>query len=168
MHSVGLTERPVVLVIEDEPLILMNALDIVTGAGFEALEAASADEAILILASRDDIRVVFTDIRMRGCMDGLKLTHAVRHRWPLIEFIVTSGYSTVDASQLPSGARFFKKPYQPTQIVQVLRELLLDPFKSKSLAATDGVTQSFQGAAMHVVIGKYPSLGSGMSCSVGR
>ena len=41
--------RPVVLVVEDEPLMLMDALDLVTGAGFEAIGAKNADEAILIL-----------------------------------------------------------------------------------------------------------------------
>ena len=83
--------RPVVLVVEDEPLMLMDALDLVTGAGFEAIGAKNADEAILILENRNDIRVVFTDVNMPGSMDGIKLAHAVRNRWPPIEIIVTSG-----------------------------------------------------------------------------
>ena len=143
MHSVDLTKRPVVLVIEDEPLILLNALDIVTGAGFEALQAASADEAIRILVRHDDVRVVFTDICMRGCMDGLQLTHAVRDRWPLIQLIVTSGKTTVNEYQLPRGVRFIKKPYQPSQIAQALRELVFEPFESKLLETADVVAESF-------------------------
>ena len=63
-------KHPVVLVVEDEPLMLMNALELVAGAGFEVISARSADEAILILESRDDIRVIFTDINMPGSMDG--------------------------------------------------------------------------------------------------
>ena len=123
MQLVNLKKRSVVLVVEDEQLILMNALDIVTDAGFEAIEARSADGAIRILASRDDIRVIFTDINMPGCMNGLNLVHAVRRKWPLIQFIVTSGYESVDESTLPVGGRFLTKPYRPSQIVQVLREL---------------------------------------------
>lgn len=123
MQLVDLKERSVVLVVEDEQLVLMNALDIVTDAGFEAVEAKSADGAIRILASRDDIRVIFTDINMPGCMNGLNLVHAVRRKWPLIQFIVTSAYMNVDESALPAGGRFFAKPYRPSQIARVLREL---------------------------------------------
>src|SRR5947199_10022778 len=72
--------RPVVLIVEDEFLLRMNAIDMIRGAGFEAVEAADADEAIRILETRRDITVVFTDIQMPGSMDGLKLARAVRGR----------------------------------------------------------------------------------------
>jgi CheY-like chemotaxis protein len=117
-------QRSVVLVIEDEPLILAYAAEIITNAGFEALAARSGDEAIRFLACRDDIRVVFTDIVMRGCMDGLKLAHAIRRKWPPIQLIVTSAYTTVEEGQLPTGGRFIKKPYQPPDVALVLRELV--------------------------------------------
>ena len=116
-------QRSVILVIEDEPLILEYAVEIVTDAGFEALAARSADEAIRFLACRDDIRVLFTDIVMRGCMDGLKLAHAIRRKWPPIRLIVTSAYTTLEEGQLPAGGRFIKKPYQPPDVALVLREL---------------------------------------------
>ena len=90
-------------------------------AGFEVIEAANADEAIAILESRRDIRVVFTDIHMPGSMDGLRLAHAVRDRWPPIEIIVTSGRERVGACDLPAGGRFFAKPYDPGVIRDTLR-----------------------------------------------
>jgi CheY-like chemotaxis protein len=71
-----------VLIVEDEPLIRIGAVKTIEDAGFEVIEAASADEAIRILECRGDIRVVFTDIDMAGSMDGLKLAHAVCNRWP--------------------------------------------------------------------------------------
>ena len=80
-----------VLIVEDEPLVRFCAVQTVEEAGFDVIEAANADEAIAILESRQDIRVVFTDIHMPGSMDGLKLAHAVRDRWPPIKIIVTSG-----------------------------------------------------------------------------
>ena len=80
-----------VLIVEDEPLVRFCAVQTVEEAGFAVIEAANADEAIAILESRRDIRVVFTDIHMPGSMDGLKLAHAVRDRWPPIKIIVTSG-----------------------------------------------------------------------------
>lgn len=116
-------QRSVVLIIEDEPLILAYALEIITNAGFEALTAQSADEAIRLLACRDDVRVVFTDIVMRGCMDGLKLAHAIRLKWPPIQLIVTSAHATIEDEQLPAGGRFIKKPYQASQVSLVLHEL---------------------------------------------
>src|ERR1700683_5360591 len=84
-------KTPAILIVEDEALVRLYAVDTVTAAGFDVVEAASADEAIRILESRSDIRVVFTDIQMPGLMDGLKLAQAVRDRWPPIKIIVTSG-----------------------------------------------------------------------------
>jgi len=111
-----------VLVVEDELLIRLNAVQMIEEAGFEAIEAANADEAIRILESRSDIRIVFTDVQMPGSIDGLKLAHAVRNRWPPIKLIVTSGHVAVDESALPAGGRFFSKPYQPSEITRTLHE----------------------------------------------
>jgi CheY-like chemotaxis protein len=115
---------PVVLVVEDEMLIRMDAVAIVRGAGFDALQAANADAAIQILEVRDDIRVVFTDINMPGSMDGLRLAAAVRGRWPPIEFIVTSGRRRPDANALPERARFLAKPYTSYEVGRALTELM--------------------------------------------
>jgi two-component system, response regulator PdtaR len=100
-----------VLVVEDEPLIRMAAVDLVENAGYAALEAGNADEAIRILEQRADIRLVFTDIDMPGTMDGLKLARLVRDRWPPVHIILVSGKTLVDRGDLPSGAEFFPKPY---------------------------------------------------------
>jgi hypothetical protein len=75
------SRKPVILVVEDEVLIRMMAVRVAEDSGFEALSAASADEAIGILESRSDVRLVFIDINMPGSMDGLRLAHAVRGRW---------------------------------------------------------------------------------------
>src|ERR1700683_545924 len=114
-----------ILIVEDEPLVRLCAVDTVVAAGFEVIEAASADEAIRILESRNDIRLVFTDIQMPGLMDGLKLAHAVRNRWPPIKIIVTSGRELATEDDLPEGGRFFAKPYDPTEICKALREWTL-------------------------------------------
>jgi len=65
-------KRAVILVVEDELLIRMNAVEMIEEA-FEVVEAGNADEAIVILEGRLDVAVVFTDIQMPGSMDGLKL-----------------------------------------------------------------------------------------------
>jgi CheY-like chemotaxis protein len=122
----GLVEskRPVVLIVEDEFLLRMDAVDMIAAAGFEVVEAANADDAIEILESRPDITVVFTDIQMPGSMDGLKLAQAVRGRWPPIKIIATSGHVHVSPTDLPEGGRFLPKPYSSRQVTGVLRELM--------------------------------------------
>jgi CheY-like chemotaxis protein len=116
-------KHPVVLVVEDEFLIRMAAVDMVRAAGFDVAEAENADEAILILECRLDITVVFTDIQMPGSMDGLKLAAAIRGRWPPIKIVATSGRPGISRDDLPSGSRFLRKPYNASQIVGTLREL---------------------------------------------
>ena len=61
--------KPIVLVVEDEMVLRMRAVDIVEDAGFLPLEAVSADQAIQILESRDDISLLLTDIQMPGSID---------------------------------------------------------------------------------------------------
>jgi CheY-like chemotaxis protein len=115
--------RSVILIVEDELLIRMNAVEMIEQAGFEVVEAANADEAITILERRLDITVVFTDIQMPGSMDGLKLAAAVRHRWPPIRIVATSGQVRIGPDDLPEGGRFLPKPYSPAEITKLLLEL---------------------------------------------
>jgi CheY-like chemotaxis protein len=124
----GLKEpgRPVVLVVEDDHLLRLDAIDMIEAAGFEVVEAANADQAIRILESRNDIAVVFTDIQMPGSMDGLKLAHAIRGRWPPIKIVTTSGLRTIGENDLPRGGRFLPKPYSSNQVGGLLRELVQD------------------------------------------
>jgi len=113
----------VVLVVEDEFLLRMDAVEMIAGAGFEAVAAANADQAIEILESRRDISVVFTDIQIPGSMDGLKLARAIRGRWPPIKIVATSGRAIAADVDLPEGGRFLPKPYHPLQVAGILREL---------------------------------------------
>jgi CheY-like chemotaxis protein len=118
-------KKAVVLIVEDEPLVRVGAVRMIEDAGFEVIEAANADEAIRILEIRRDIGVVFTDVQMPGSMDGLKLAHAVRDRWPPIKIIVTSGHVMPTEQNIPEGARFFAKPYNKEQISGALQEWAL-------------------------------------------
>ena len=118
-------ETSAVLIVEDEPLVRLYAVETIEAAGYEAIEACNADEAIRILENRRDVRVLFTDIHMPGSMDGLKLARAVRDRWPPIKIIVTSGREPVGVQDIPDGARFFAKPYDPGDIRETLRAWVL-------------------------------------------
>jgi CheY-like chemotaxis protein len=118
---------PVVLVVEDEPLLRMLAVEVVEEAGFIAIEARDADEAVVLLESRTDITLLFTDINMPGSMDGLKLAHAVRDRWPPIKILLVSGQVQLQPSELPSNSGFVGKPYQASALVEELRSLVGSP-----------------------------------------
>jgi CheY-like chemotaxis protein len=122
--SIKLPAKEVVLVVEDEFLVRLHAVHLVEQAGFEAVEAANADEAISILEARKDIRIVFTDIHMPGSMDGLKLAHAIRKRWPPIELILTSGHFDIASKDLPARGRFIPKPYEHGVIIDALRKFV--------------------------------------------
>jgi CheY-like chemotaxis protein len=116
--------KPVVLVVEDEILIRLDAMEMIRDSGFEVVEAANADEAVAILEARTDIVALFTDIQMPGSMHGLKLARAVRNRWPPIKILAASGYVKLNLDDLPSGGQLLRKPYTGHQINQALHELL--------------------------------------------
>lgn len=95
-------------------------------AGFEGFEAEGADEAILILETRSDVQIVFTDVRMPGSMDGVKLAHYIRRRWPPVKLIVASHDGAVSERRLPVGAKFFPKPYSESTLAQAMIDLLVN------------------------------------------
>lgn len=119
-----MNNKPVILVVEDEAIIRMEAVQMLEDAGFVALEAGDAHEALGILEVRADIRAIFTDINMPGTMDGLRLVRAVRGRWPPIHVIVTSGLVCPRPEDLPVNGRFIRKPYDAAHVVATIRELL--------------------------------------------
>lgn len=107
-----------VLVVEDEALLNFVTSEELIIAGYEVISAFNADEAIAMLAARDDIGVVFTDIDMPGSLDGLRLAAAVRHRWPPIHIIVTSGKQPFDI--MPPRVAFVSKPYHLAHVVKMI------------------------------------------------
>jgi two-component sensor histidine kinase/CheY-like chemotaxis protein len=122
--STGSPKVPNVLVVEDEMVLRMRAVDIVEDAGFRSVEAVNADEAISILESRSDISLLFTDIQMPGSMDGLKLAHAVHDRWPAVKIILVSGRVDPSDAERPAESRFFTKPLSVERMITELREMV--------------------------------------------
>lgn len=121
-HELAMAQ-PIVLIVEEDALIRMSAVHMVEDAGYAVVEACNADEAIGILERRNNnVRVVFTDINMSGSMDGLRLVHAIRNRWPPIHLIVASGLNVRD--KLPANGRFVRKPYAAEDITTALDDLL--------------------------------------------
>ncbi|UFX43120.1 response regulator [Bradyrhizobium sp. 41S5] len=122
--STDLTPVPNVLVVEDEMILRMRAVDIVEDAGFNSIEAVNADQAISILESRSDISLLFTDIQMPGSIDGLMLAHAVHDRWPSIKIILVSGQVKPSDAERPTNSQFFGKPLAVDQIITELQAMV--------------------------------------------
>jgi two-component sensor histidine kinase/DNA-binding response OmpR family regulator len=115
---------PNVLVVEDEMMLRMRAVDMVEDAGFNPIEAVNADDALAILESRSDIELLFTDIQMPGSMDGLKLANAVHERWPLIKIILVSGQLKLTDGDKPADSRFFGKPLEVKQMIAEMQAMI--------------------------------------------
>ena len=113
-----------VLVVEDEMLLRMRAVDMVEDAGFTPVEAVDAEEAVAILASRSDIALLFTDIQMPGTMDGLMLAHAVHARWPRIKIILVSGQLKLAGIDIPADSRFFGKPLVAREMIAEMQSMI--------------------------------------------
>jgi two-component sensor histidine kinase/CheY-like chemotaxis protein len=113
-----------VLVVEDEMMLRMRAVDIVEDAGFTSIEAVNADDALAILESRSDIELLFTDIQMPGTMDGLKLAHAVHQRWPAIKIILVSGQLKLTEDDKPADSRFFGKPLDVKHMIAEMQDMI--------------------------------------------
>ena len=89
-------------------------------AGYEAIPAASADEAIEALEHRDDVDLVVTDINLPGGLNGLQLAALMRNRWPTINIIVVTGYSAPRSEDMPSGSLFVPKPYSAQKMIEAV------------------------------------------------
>jgi DNA-binding NtrC family response regulator len=114
------TSIPIVLVVEDEDLVRTMAVDMLEDAGFEVIEAATADAALAILETDPTIAVLFTDIDMPGSMSGLDLAGCVAERWPHVRLVVTSGRFRLTNQQVPDSGRFVPKPYLADQVLHAV------------------------------------------------
>jgi two-component system, response regulator PdtaR len=113
-----------ILVVEDDQLLKLLTIEIVEEAGFAALSAESADEAIAILEVRSDVAMLLTDVSMPGSMDGLKLAQVVRTRWPHIKITVVSARADLSVADLPADSRFFLKPYRADVMISTIHSLI--------------------------------------------
>jgi CheY-like chemotaxis protein len=118
-----------VLVVEDEPILRQLSVFELEDAGYEVLEAASADEALKVMNSGKAVGLMFTDVNMPGSMDGLELARVAHRLWPSVKLIVTSGAGRVRQSDVPDDGRFLAKPYSLSELSKTVGELTGGPEK---------------------------------------
>ena len=124
MTRLGPIKSTTVLIVENEAILRMELSGRLASMGLTPLSAANADEAIVLLDAHPEIELLMTDIAMPGSMDGARLAHHVRRRWPPVKIIVTSGYSDTSLADLPRGAHFLAKPYWPEALSDALRAMI--------------------------------------------
>ncbi len=113
-----------ILVVDDEALVRMYAVDVLCDAGHEVFEAACAQEALDVLDSHPEIGVLFTDINMPGRLDGLDLARMVNRRRPDVHIILTSGRLRPAEADIPDDGRFLSKPYAGEAVISLVRQLM--------------------------------------------
>lgn len=116
--------KPLVLIVEDEALVRIIAASMLQDAGFDTLEADTAEEALHLLEEHDQVRVLFSDVQLPGGVDGLSLARTVHDRWPDIGLLLTSGGVNVRQSQIPDDGRFLPKPYDVGEMVKAVRNAM--------------------------------------------
>jgi len=104
--------QPTILVAEDNAILRLDASELLMDHGYTVVEAANADEAIKLMESRKDIRMLFTDIEMPPGCDGLELAREVHNRWPNVLLLITSGRIEPTRAEIADDGTFIRKPYQ--------------------------------------------------------
>lgn len=121
----GARNRPVLLVVEDDPLVRLTLADGLAEAGFEVLEVGDARAALALLCARRDVLAVLTDIGLPGGADGYALARAARVLRPGLPVVYASGgQSAMAKERAVPGARFLAKPFTSSLAARVLREAL--------------------------------------------
>jgi CheY-like chemotaxis protein len=119
-----IVKQPVVLLVEDEPLVRLTQVDILREAEFWVVEAQDADEAFELLKTRPDIAAILTDVDMPGSMDGFEFARLVRQGWPEVAVLVISGKTSPSPGDLPPNATFLHKPILPDDLVATLVKVM--------------------------------------------
>jgi CheY-like chemotaxis protein len=117
-------KHPVVLLVEDEPLVRLTQVDILKESEFWVIEAQDADEAFELLKSRPEIDAILTDVDMPGSMDGFEFARLVRQGWPEVAVLVISGKTGPGPGDLPPNATFLHKPILPDNLIAALQDVM--------------------------------------------
>ena len=122
-----LSTMPYALVVDDDPLIMMDTTGILEDAGFRFYEAMDGDEAKRILATNwENIVLLFSDVDMPGATNGFALARHVAEHWPAIEIVIASGHVLPKAGEMPDKATFIPKPFNKQMVHRHLRKMLPD------------------------------------------
>ncbi|HEX9464709.1 MAG TPA: response regulator [Alphaproteobacteria bacterium] len=113
-----------ILLVEDDPLVAEACGMLLEDFGHTVTRAASADEALGLLADGFKPDLVFSDIVMPGTLDGVELAQTLRERYPTMPVLLTTGFSKAAATAIASGFNLIHKPYMPNDLDRAIQVAL--------------------------------------------
>lgn len=126
---------PFALVVDDDPLILMDTTVILEEAGFRVHEAMDVTDAKSVLATHwESIVLLFSDVDMPGDQNGFDLARHTNDNWPHIEIVIASGHVLPQEGDMPEKATFISKPFSKRIVHEHLAKILPDEKKPEPLA----------------------------------
>lgn len=121
--DISASDAPTILVVEDEPLIRLSVANLLGQSGFSVLEAANGDEALSLIAGRDGICALISDVAMPGTINGFELARTVRREHPRIGIVLVSGAVAPDGGELPQGVCYMSKPIRASTLLRLVRQV---------------------------------------------
>jgi len=128
LQPTGGTET--ILCVEDDASVRANVTTQLESLGYTVITASNAAEALAIVDGGAEFDLLFTDIVMRGKMNGKQLAERMRLRWPSLRVLLTSGYTDhtiIRDGRLVPDFFFLPKPYRRPQLARMLRRCLDAP-----------------------------------------
>lgn len=125
IHPETPMNRRTVVVVEDEPLVRLNATSMFEEAGIDVVEFSNGDDAInYVRDHKQDVAAIFTDVYLPGETDGLELAGIVSEVCPDIAVMVTSGQIVQRPDDLHPQVRYVSKPWMPLDVLAAMRDAL--------------------------------------------
>jgi two-component system cell cycle sensor histidine kinase/response regulator CckA len=115
-----------VLIIDDEPMILNIAAEVLEHAGFQVITATDGEEGLAKFRAHPDTTLVLLDLTMPK-MSGDEVFRELRKLKPSVRVLLSSGYNEQDTTSRFAGkglAGFIQKPYGAEQLVEAVRNVL--------------------------------------------
>jgi CheY-like chemotaxis protein len=117
---------PVVLLVEDEPLVLLVAQDVLEAGGYTVLPVQHPSEALKVIDSRiGELSGLVTDVRLPGGADGWEIARRARELKADLPVVYTTGDSAMEWPVLgvPNSV-LIQKPYAPAQLLTAISTLM--------------------------------------------
>jgi CheY-like chemotaxis protein len=117
-------DHPTILIADDDALLRLNVCELLEASGYTVVQADNAEEALKVMETRKDVRLLFTDIQMPPGRDGLELCRQVHDRWPKVLLVITSGQAKPAPAEIADDGRFLRKPYRAKDLLGQIAELI--------------------------------------------
>lgn len=116
-----------VLIVDDEPLVRMIAVEALEELGYSVLEAGDARAALNLLTTRREITLLISDVGLPGGMNGRQLADAARETRPELQVLFITGYAenaVLNHGHLDQGMHVMTKPFQMDAFARRVKQLV--------------------------------------------